>query len=90
MFIDYGNTEYVPFDLLCEMDAVDMLEPAQAFEVFLSGVKPGPPSYSRWSDRANDRFMQLTQDVQLMIKVSYKSPPPFSVCFLPCPYSCYH
>lgn len=68
MYIDYGNTEFVPFDRLCAMDATDMQEPAMAFEVFLSGVKPGPP-YLRWSDEANTRFEQLTMGKQLIIQV---------------------
>ena len=67
MFIDYGNTEYVPFQSLCEMGAREMQEPAMAFEVELSGVKSA--TYPRYSDEANERFRELTCGVQLVMRV---------------------
>ena len=60
MYIDYGNTECVPLDKLCAMSAVDMQEPAQAFECFLSGIKPLPP-FVHWSQEASGRLREVTE-----------------------------
>ena len=50
------------------MTRADVQEPAQAFECFLSGIKPGPP-YVRWSDEASLRVEQLIANKDLMIEV---------------------
>ena len=70
-FVDYGNTELMPFDRLCVMSAEDMQEPAKAFECYLTGLKPGPP-YLRWSPEAAARLDQLVFNKELMAKVNLK------------------
>ncbi len=65
MFIDYGNTEWVPFDGLCKLNQAEKTEPGQAFECFLSGVKPN----LKWSEKAGMRLQQLTADRHLMADV---------------------
>lgn len=66
MFIDYGNTEFVLFDGLCEMASVDRKEPAMAFECYLSGIKP---PLMKWTEKACIRFNELTMDKHLQADV---------------------
>lgn len=66
VYIDFGNTEWVPFDSLCSMVAADRRDPAQAIECFLAGVKP---SLVNWSENACMFFANLISDKHLMAHV---------------------
>ena len=65
-FVDYGNSERVPFICLCVMSAVDQREPPQAVRCCLAGVKP---VLTGWSDMSSTRFIDLVEDKHLMAHV---------------------
>ena len=65
-YIDFGNMEWVSFDSLCSMCAVDREEPAQAMEFFLTGIKP---PLGNWTEEACLVFSNFILDKHLMANV---------------------
>eukprot|EP00795_Rhopilema_esculentum_P002873 gene2873-1110_t len=65
-FLDYGNVDVLPRDQLRHCPERFRQLPYQAFECYLCEIHP---VYGDWTDEANIRFRELTQDKKMIAKV---------------------
>ncbi|GFR68044.1 tudor domain-containing protein 1 [Elysia marginata] len=65
-FVDYGNTESVPLDLICRLSPGMKTMPALAAKCCLSGVSSGSGT---WDQSAVDQFEELVVDKEFEMKI---------------------
>uniref|UniRef100_A0A8D2M9K8 Tudor domain-containing protein n=1 Tax=Zonotrichia albicollis TaxID=44394 RepID=A0A8D2M9K8_ZONAL len=66
-FVDYGNTEDVPWDNIRQISPSFLKLPFQAIKCWLSGIKPGN---SKWNPEATRRFHMYTSGLELQATVT--------------------
>jgi len=65
-FLDYGNTDTLPRDMLRRCPADFLKLPFQAFECYLCGIRP---VFGEWSREANARFHEMVHEQILIAKI---------------------
>ncbi|OXB82341.1 UNVERIFIED_CONTAM: hypothetical protein H355_009266, partial [Colinus virginianus] len=65
-FVDYGNVEEVPLDMIRQIPSSFLQLPFQGVKCWLSGIKP---TDSKWKPEATARFHKCTAGVKLQARI---------------------